>query len=395
MLMNYHEMTMNEPRHSPQKRKQFLVICTIMAAVFFYTCMTSGMFLAIEPTVGTFEGGEYMYKMASRDYAASQGLGKHIRKAVLGLKSEYAVDDALYHVYLDNPPRMGGRRQRWMSGLLSRTTPPEYTQTLKDKAQEFADSGKSPILPEDTFDVPASEVWDQLPFQRAELPESVKALVLPFAFTNGFVSALIHSYKIIPALRQLGVEHGEEGNVPVVITNCSIKQKMCIHYVVSHCFNTVHACRVYYDYDYYCSGCAHAVFCTCALDLACVWSAEQIAMQHNDDSFLSHAFPHSISHFLSFFLCHSQPQWQQQQHFGWTTLQPLERGKEFLLGHPDTLTHNEALGEEHFLDAKGMKQGLKKVLPWIHDFFFPEPKVKEATTEKPPVSATTEAGEEL
>jgi len=303
--MNYHEMTMNEPRHSPQKRKQFLVICTIMAAVFFYTCMTSGMFLAIEPTVGTFEGGEYMYKMASRDYAASQGLGKHIRKAVLGLKSEYAVDDALYHVYLDNPPRMGGRRQRWMSGLLSRTTPPEYTQTLKDKAQEFADSGKSPILPEDTFDVPASEVWDQLPFQRAELPESVKALVLPFAFTNGFVSALIHSYKIIPALRQLGVEHGEEGNVPVVITNCSIKQKMCIHYV------------------------------------------------------------------------------------------PLERGKEFLLGHPDTLTHNEALGEEHFLDAKGMKQGLKKVLPWIHDFFFPEPKVKEATTEKPPVSATTEAGEEL
>eukprot|EP00538_Stauroneis_constricta_P009069 CAMPEP_0119546686 /NCGR_PEP_ID=MMETSP1352-20130426/997_1 /TAXON_ID=265584 /ORGANISM="Stauroneis constricta, Strain CCMP1120" /LENGTH=387 /DNA_ID=CAMNT_0007591411 /DNA_START=137 /DNA_END=1300 /DNA_ORIENTATION=+ len=291
-------MTMQEPRYSPAKRKQFLLICTVMASVFLYSCMTSGLFLPVEPTIGSFEGGEYIYKMAQRDYAASNGLGKHIRKNILELKSEYAVDDTLFHVYFDNPAIMGGRRQRWLSGMMSHLAPAEQVEVLKQKMAEFQASGKTKLNPEDTFDISTIDLWDQLPLERAELP-TVKALVLPFPFTNGFVSALIASYKIIPAMRKLALKEGEEGLIPVVISNCHVKEKMCIHYA------------------------------------------------------------------------------------------PLEKGTDFMLGYPDTAAHNEALGKETFLDAKGMKQGMKKVLPFLYDIIFPEPKVKEDEATDATATTTT------
>ena len=33
------------------------------------------------------------------------------------------------------------------------------------------------------------------------------------------------------------------------------------------------------------------------------------------------------------------------------------------MGNPDTDTHNAALGEEKFIDAKGLADGLRKLLP--------------------------------
>jgi hypothetical protein len=38
--------------------------------------------------------------------------------------------------------------------------------------------------------------------------------------------------QIIPKMRQLAAEKGEEGNVPVVISTCSIRESMCTHYAV-------------------------------------------------------------------------------------------------------------------------------------------------------------------
>jgi hypothetical protein len=57
--------------------------------------------------------------------------------------------------------------------------------------------------------------------------------------------------QIIPAMRKLAVEKGEEGNVPVVITMCSIKDEMCTHYAVraTFYFIFVRQCKgVFVDY---------------------------------------------------------------------------------------------------------------------------------------------------
>lgn len=66
MLMNYHELTMNEPRDSPARRKQFLVICTVMGGMFLHSIMTAGAFNSIDIKEGIFPGGTFVYKFAKR-----------------------------------------------------------------------------------------------------------------------------------------------------------------------------------------------------------------------------------------------------------------------------------------------------------------------------------------
>lgn len=66
MLLNYHEMTMNEPRDSPAKRKQFLVICTVIFGMFTHAVITAGALNSIEIKEGIFPGGFFIYKYATR-----------------------------------------------------------------------------------------------------------------------------------------------------------------------------------------------------------------------------------------------------------------------------------------------------------------------------------------
>jgi hypothetical protein len=204
MIMNYHELTMNEPRNSPAKRQQFMVICTVMVAMFAYSCVTSGALLSIDPVQGVFPGGNYIYKFAARDYAASPSLARYIRKDDLQFTGMESVgDELMYYLFLDDPSRMGGRRQRFMTGMLMGTRSvggsddqdekeAEYMKTLLSKNPALL---AKPIQKEEYAELSAMELWARLPYETADLP-SVDALVLHFPFTNGFVSALILGYKV-------------------------------------------------------------------------------------------------------------------------------------------------------------------------------------------------------
>ena len=64
--MNYHEMTMGQPRDSPERRKQFLIICTVIAATFFHSVLMSGFFGAVEIKEGIFPGGEFVHRYTVR-----------------------------------------------------------------------------------------------------------------------------------------------------------------------------------------------------------------------------------------------------------------------------------------------------------------------------------------
>mmetsp|Transcript_12868 Transcript_12868/g.31251 ORF Transcript_12868/g.31251 Transcript_12868/m.31251 type:complete len:327 (+) Transcript_12868:292-1272(+) len=273
MSLNYHELTMHEPRDSPAKRKQFLVICSVMASVFVYTAMTSGAFQPIRSatTQGVFPGGNFCYKYSQRDYAASMGLGRSITedwiedlknnkpaepaqkattvaagdsnstekvtlpgddviedKAIKELEDK--MEEKLYHIYLDDPYDVAGMNHRWMTGVLvSDADKAEFCDPLLEKnpAIERAAYKQRHLEYEDKK---AKEAFDTTVYELVDLP-SVDSLVLQFPFTNGFVSALIFSYKVLPVLRKMGVEQGEEGNAPIVISHCSKEQEMCTHFV--------------------------------------------------------------------------------------------------------------------------------------------------------------------
>jgi hypothetical protein len=193
MLLNYHEMTMNEPRNSPARQKQFLVICTVMAAMFAHSCMASGLFLNMDIVNGVFPGGFYIYRSANRDYAAAMSLHKTIRQD-LEYKSEYGADDLVYHIYLDDPTQMGGRRQRWTSGILVGEDDTGKEQIDKLLAKNKVIHG-NPLTADDYDQLAATELWPRLPYDQADLT-AVDALVLNFPFTNGFVSSLVLAHRV-------------------------------------------------------------------------------------------------------------------------------------------------------------------------------------------------------
>jgi hypothetical protein len=209
-LMNYHELTMSESKDSPQRRLQNRVIYSIIGSCLVYSIFVSAILVTIEPFETTFPGGNFCYKQLSRDYATSMGLGRRIRKEALEAfpeKDDEAegisvkdrkkiIEDKVYHVYLDNPQDVGGSHTRWMSGFLvsDKVEKMRYCDPLFEKnpgiQREKALHKNEPDTEKD-----ASELFNQAIYQSVALP-SVDALAIKFPFSNGFLSALVFSYKV-------------------------------------------------------------------------------------------------------------------------------------------------------------------------------------------------------
>lgn len=230
-LMNYHELTMGESRSSPSRNLQFRIICGIMTGCTVYSVMTSGVLQNVKVTEGEFPGGDLVYKFTGRDYAASNSLIDHVAKDISLKWKEYG--GTAYTVYLDDPMVHNGRNQRFACGILlnddtftsAQENNQERKSVLMDKNADIVDP-----TPKEIEDLAAYELWARLKYSSQELPKA-KAAVVEFKFTNGFVSALVHSYKVFPAIREYAKKHGAAGLVPIVVTSCDPAESMCTHYV--------------------------------------------------------------------------------------------------------------------------------------------------------------------
>ena len=202
MLLNYHEMTMNAPADSPDKRRQFAFISAVMVAALSYSVMTSGVMLPLEPTQGVFPGGTFCYKVTNRDYAASMGLGRRVTKDVIGSEKSTGVErreveKVLYHMFFDNPFQVGGRYLRWATGILVPDGQKETVDKLLSLNTPIGTKATTKRYPTESelMDSSAGEIFQMLPYEVATLP-AVDALVVQFPHTHGFVSALVMSYKV-------------------------------------------------------------------------------------------------------------------------------------------------------------------------------------------------------
>jgi len=215
VLMNYHELTINESNDSPARRKQFKIICAVMMSCIVYSIITSGVLAPIKYQLGTFPGGEFVYKYTGRDYAASNSLIAFIAGKDLKLK-EKEYGNTMYSLYLDDPLVIHGRNQRFACGILlngddetekTETTHKETStaatatnnnnsnQERKFVLMEVKNKENPELTEKEIQEMPAIDLWKRLKYQSVELP-AVKAVVIKFAFSNGFVSALVHSYKV-------------------------------------------------------------------------------------------------------------------------------------------------------------------------------------------------------
>jgi hypothetical protein len=196
MLMNYHELTMDEPANSKSRKLQFRVICIVMATCIVWSLISSGALRPVEVTEGVFPGGEFFYKITGRDYAASQSLindcSKHLEVR------ELDQGNVLYTLYLDDPVAVNGRRQRFAGGYLLNdqtvTRKQESNEERKRILMQINEQVKEASQVE-LEESSAFELWPKLKYSSVELPR-VKAAVVEYTYSNGFVSALLHSYKV-------------------------------------------------------------------------------------------------------------------------------------------------------------------------------------------------------
>lgn len=198
---------MGEARDSPQRKKQYLVICTVMAATLAGTCISSGIFQPIYINEGSYPGGEFMYKSDIRDYSAHMALFRSIAGDLhFSPKSEWG--DLLFGIYMDEEKNVPGGKMRYSVGAL---LDDDDALSIKPLLERFDDH-------------------ETRAYEKANLP-SVRAGMVHFPFTNGFVSCLIHQYKILPAMQKYAKQHGVEGTIPVMTSTCSVKERMCTHYI--------------------------------------------------------------------------------------------------------------------------------------------------------------------
>lgn len=220
---------MDEPRDSPQRKLQFRAVCAIMTILFFYMTVPAGLFHSVKISEGKFSGGTFIYKSAKRDYVASLGLEASVGED-LGLPRK-EFEDKIYTIFLDDTWKVkSGRAHRFASGFLSRNNKPD--RVLQDSLLAMNPSIQPPSRLE-LENLPADELWSRLRYKKHSLPATNAAIVY-FPSTNGFVSSLMFTFRILPALRKYAAEkqlaRGKKVASVTIMTTCSIRDQMCTHY---------------------------------------------------------------------------------------------------------------------------------------------------------------------
>lgn len=228
-MLDYHHLTMDEPRDSPQKTYQFRAVSAIMIFLFFYVTIPAGLFHGVKITEGKFPGGTFVYKSAKRDYVASLGLETSIGED-MGMSRE-DFEDRVYTIFLDDTWKVNsGRAHRFASGFLSRNNKPD--QVLQDTLLAMNPSIQPPTRLE-VEQLAADDLWPRLRYKKQSLP-AVKAAVIHFPSTNGFVSSLMFTFRILPTLRKYAEEKqlalGKKFASVTIISTCSVRNQMCTHY---------------------------------------------------------------------------------------------------------------------------------------------------------------------
>lgn len=228
--ISYHELQANSAsgqqrstRHTAAERKQFLVVCVIGFGLLANAFINAGLFESINPNASkTFPGGEFVYKVAkNQDYASTGGYWRKIARDLRGdlFESSFATeketfDDDLFSVYIDDVSKGYGR---FFTGVITQNKP-----ELKKKLINL-----NPGLGNRTGE--NYSPFDRMEYEVGILPK-VESISTTFPFTDGFVSALLHNYKVFPALAKYAKEKFPDEKI-VIVTTCNRNLKVCTHYV--------------------------------------------------------------------------------------------------------------------------------------------------------------------
>jgi len=203
-----------------------------------HSALTAGVLSPLtitEDTPGsTFHGGEFVYKLMRKDYAATAGALRTVA-ADLGIGKSSSDDgglplmedtvDLLYSILLDDERLVPGGKTRFAAGVLLNSNTIGKGSVGQRLKKRLLDANADIRGKEDR----GTHSKDIL-YEVGNLPK-VNAAVASHPFTAGAWSAIVLSFKILPKFKKYAEDHGELGKSPILISTCSAKQKMCTYYM--------------------------------------------------------------------------------------------------------------------------------------------------------------------
>lgn len=195
-----------------------------MGFVIGNALINAGGFNSVRIGQGKFTGGEFVYKVMERDYAAFVGLSRTVGQDAGIAESEH--EGLVHSVFLDVDPDAGvpGGSERFMTGVLN-------GKGTKSKMLAFNDEVED--VPPGAYagDYNKGEKFGaHIYYESGSLP-TVDAAVCQFVYTGGFMSPLIYQYKVFPAIVKYAKERLPEGSPIVIASTCGVMDKMCTHYI--------------------------------------------------------------------------------------------------------------------------------------------------------------------
>lgn len=203
-----------------------LTICVVAAAILLHAFIKAGVLEAVNiKNDGIYPGGHFVYKyFEKKDYAISGGLLRIVSEDLKATQSETdnkqesTFNDILYSVLIDNGDTdVGMGDGRLFGGILIDKSQSAYKDALLGlNSIEMKDRDHRELK--------------TAPYEIGDLP-SVRSAVAVFPYTGGFVSALLHNYKVYPALIEHAKKFHKEGQKVIISSSCNEEKQLCHHYV--------------------------------------------------------------------------------------------------------------------------------------------------------------------
>ncbi len=133
------------------------------------------------------------------------------------MEDDKSFDKDLYAVYIDVDSSNIQGTGRFFAGVLN---------TDSDARQRILDLNLE--IPKRDLNSDKYTAFDMKEYHIENLPP-VKCAVATFPFTDGFVSALLHNFKVFPALMRHA--HLQTQGKTVISTTCNREKQMCTHYI--------------------------------------------------------------------------------------------------------------------------------------------------------------------
>jgi len=232
-MLSSHEIEALNPTSPKERMKQLIVISIAGIAFLSYHLYDAGLFNPIDITADVLElsNSAFIYKTVARDYLTSAGNLRAISDDLLLQDYEF-TNHQIYTIFLDSSKKViPTNYKRSITGTVVDTDNDSKTSLLSGNKDDDSSTNVYAEYKNDDEDGNegrSKRFWKSINYKLGIVPTKSNVLKVQFRFTNGFLSSLVHFYKVVPAI--IDSVKGKGILEPIIIYTCNSGEEICTFY---------------------------------------------------------------------------------------------------------------------------------------------------------------------